>query len=122
LAGGTWVYTAANVNYGVSLFRLHSDSRAFARLPWAGQRLAPRLLAEWGDDRGRYTDAANVQALAGTSPVPFQSGNFAKAHRRYACNKPLRHALQQFAWKRQNSEYKAISRLMRRCQATLQIN
>jgi len=68
------------------LFRRHSDSRAFASLPRAGTRLAPRLLAEWGDDRGRYTDAASVQALAGTAPVPFQSGNFAKAHRRYACN------------------------------------
>ena len=54
------------------LFRRHSDSRAFASLPRAGVRLAPRLLAEWGDDRGRYTDAVSVQALAGTAPVPFQ--------------------------------------------------
>jgi transposase len=80
------------------LFRLHSDSRAFASLPRAKTRLAPRLLAEWGDDRARYTDAASVQALAGTAPVAFQSGKFATVHRRYACSKPLRNALHQFAW------------------------
>ena len=80
------------------LFLTHSDSRAFASLPRAGERLAPRLLAEWGDDRGRYTDAASVQALAGTSPVAFQSGKFVSVHRRYACSKPLRNALHQFAW------------------------
>ena len=80
------------------LFRTHADRRAFASLPGAGQRLAPRLLAEWGDDRGRYTEATRVQALAGTSPVAYQSGKFARAHKRYACSKPLRNALYQFAW------------------------
>ena len=96
------------------LFRLHSDSRAFASLPRAGQRLAPRLLAEWGDDRGRYMDAASVQALAGTSPAPFQSGNFAKAHRRYACNKPLRNALHQFAWQSTQKEAWALTYYQRK--------
>jgi hypothetical protein len=80
------------------LFLLHADSAVFASLPRAATRLAPRLLAEWGDDRGRYTDAASVQALAGTAPVPFASGKFVTVHRRLACNKPLRNALQQFAW------------------------
>jgi len=27
---------------------------------------APRLLAEWGEDRARYASAASVQAVAGT--------------------------------------------------------
>ena len=62
------------------------------------ERLAPRLLAEWGDDRTRYADATSVQSLAGTAPVPFQSGNYAKAYKRFACLKPLRNALHQFAW------------------------
>jgi len=96
------------------LFRLHSDSRAFASLPRAGQRLVPRLLAEWGDDRGRYTDAASVQALAGTAPVPVQSGNFAKAHRRYACNKPLRNVLHQFAWQSTQKEAWALTYYQRK--------
>jgi transposase len=81
-----------------SLFLTHKDQEIWSSLPRAGKRLAPRLLAEWGDDRTRYADASSVQALAGTAPVPFQSGNFAKAHKRFACLKPLRNHLHQFAW------------------------
>src|SRR5512135_1620745 len=80
------------------LFLTHEDLELFSSLPRAGKRLAPRLLAEIGDDRSRYADAASLQALAGTAPVAFQSGNYAKAHKRYACLKPLRNALYQFAW------------------------
>ncbi|WP_244422442.1 IS110 family transposase [Ktedonobacter racemifer] len=76
----------------------HPDHELWQSLPRAAKRLAPRLLAEWGDDRSRYQDAQSVQELAGTAPVPFQSGNFAKAHKRFACLKPLRNALHQFAW------------------------
>lgn len=80
------------------LFLLSADSALFASLPRAGKRLAPRLLAEIGDDRSRYADASGLQALAGTAPVCFESGKYAKAHRRYACLKPLRNAMQHFAW------------------------
>ena len=81
-----------------ALFLSHEDNEVFRSLPRAGKRLAPRLLAEIGEDRTRYADAASLQALAGTAPVAFQSGNYAKAHKRYACLKPLRNALYQFAW------------------------
>ena len=67
-------------------------------------RLAPRLLAEWGDDRTRYADENLVQELAGTAPVPFQSGNYARAHKRFACVKPWRNDLYQFAWQSTLSE------------------
>jgi transposase len=80
------------------LFLSHPDRTVFGSLPRAGRRLAPRLLAGWGDDRERYGSAANVQALAGTSLVAYQSGKYAKAHRRYACVKPWRNVLYQFAW------------------------
>src|SRR5262249_18269376 len=80
------------------LFLRHPDSPLFQSLPRAGQRLAPRLLVGWGDDRERYASAASVQALAGTSPVAYESGKFARAHRRQACAKALRNALYQFAW------------------------
>jgi transposase len=80
------------------LFLSHPDSPIFASLPRAGKRLAPRLLAGWGDDRERYASAASVQALAGTSPVAYQSGKYVKAYRRYACIKPFRNVLFQFAW------------------------
>jgi transposase len=81
-----------------TLFLTHKDQEMWRSLPRAGSRLAPRLLAEWGDNRARYADASSVQSLAGTAPVPFQSGNYAKAHKRFACLKPLRNALHQFAW------------------------
>src|SRR5262249_49680244 len=80
------------------LFLRHPDSPIFSSLPRAGKRLAPRLLTGWGDDRERYLSAASVQALAGTSPVAYQSGNYAKAHRRSVCVKPFRNVLYQFAW------------------------
>ena len=79
-------------------FVRHPDNPLFDSLPGAGKRLAPKLLAEWGDDRERYAGAGSVQALAGTSPVAYQSGHYRQAHKRYACVKPFRNALHQFAW------------------------
>jgi transposase len=86
------------------LFLSHADSELFQSLPGAGARLAPRLLAEMGDDRSRYESAASLQALAGTSPVLFQSGTYQKAHRRLGCIKPWRNALHQFAWQSTHQE------------------
>ena len=80
------------------LFLTHADSQIFESLPGAGKRLAPRLLAEWGDDRRRYPEARCIQALAGTCPVPWKSGEYATVHMRFACLKPKRLALYQFAW------------------------
>lgn len=96
------------------LFLTHPDVELFSSLPGAGKRLAPRLLAEWGDDRTRYQDASCLQALAGTSPVAFQSGNFAKAHRRYACDKTLRNAFHQFAWQSTRQEPWALAYYQRK--------
>jgi transposase len=79
-------------------FLTHADSQIFESLPGAGKRLAPRLLAEWGDDRNRYAETRSIQALAGTCPVLWKSGEFATVHMRFACLKPLRNALHQFAW------------------------
>jgi len=58
----------------------------------------PGCPAEWGDDRNRYTETRSIQALAGTCPVPWKSGEDATVHMRFACLKPLRNALYQFAW------------------------
>ncbi len=87
-----------------TLFLTHEDHEIFASLPRAGRRLAPRLLAEIGDDRSRYQNAGSLQALGGTAPVLYQSGMYAKAHRRLGCIKPLRNALHQFAWQTTQSE------------------
>ena len=97
-----------------ALFLTHEDHELWSSLPRAGKRLAPRLLAEWGDDRGRYADANSIQTLAGTAPVPFQSGNYAKAHKRFACLKPLRNALHEFAWQSTLSEPWATSYYQRK--------
>lgn len=86
------------------LFLTSEDHDLFQTLPGAGARLAPRLLAEIGEDRSRYHSASSLQALAGTSPVLFQSGTYAKAHRRLGCIKPLRNALHQFAFHSTRSE------------------
>jgi transposase len=87
-----------------TLFLTHPDHELFASLPRAGERLAPRLLAEIGDNRDRYQSAQSLQALAGTSPVLYESGQYSKAHRRLGCIKPLRNVLQQFAWQTTQSE------------------
>ena len=86
------------------LFLRHEDLELFQSLPRALPRLAPRLLAELGDDRTRYESASSLQALAGTSPVLFQSGTYQKAHRRLGCIKPWRNALQQFGGPSTHSE------------------
>ncbi|MFL5706781.1 MAG: IS110 family transposase [Ktedonobacteraceae bacterium] len=90
------------------LFLSHADSAIFESLPRARQRRAPRGLAEIGDDRQRYADVTKVQALAGTAPVIFQSGTYTRIHRRYACVKPLRNALHQFAWQTTQTETWAL--------------
>jgi transposase len=59
------------------LFLTHEDKDVFQSLPGAAKRLAPRLLAEWGDDRARYASVESLAALAGTCPVPWESGNYA---------------------------------------------
>jgi transposase len=91
------------------LFLTHPDSQVFLSLPGTGKRLAPRLLAGWGDDRERFGSAASVQALAGTAPVPYESGKFARARKRLACVKPLRNALYQFAWQSTTQEDWALA-------------
>ncbi|MCL6558251.1 MAG: IS110 family transposase [Firmicutes bacterium] len=45
-------------------------------MPRAGERWAPRLLAEWGDDRTRFDSTQEVRTLASTWPTPYQSGKF----------------------------------------------
>jgi transposase len=80
----------------LQVFAAHGDHAVFASV-LGGKRIAPRLLAEWGEDRLRYPCAASVQALAGTAPVIFQSGNYRRTRMRTACSKPLRNVLYQLA-------------------------
>ncbi|HVW49809.1 MAG TPA: IS110 family transposase [Trinickia sp.] len=75
----------------VEVFGRHPDHDLFGSLPGAGPKLAPRLLAEIGDNRARFTDVLGLQCLAGTAPITRQTGN-GKPHQfiRWACNDSLR--------------------------------
>jgi transposase len=75
------------------LFAEHGESGLFDSLPGAGLTLAPRLLGEVGGDPKRFEDTVNLQCVAGTAPVSFQSGNVHKVRVRYQCNKVLRHTV-----------------------------
>jgi len=80
------------------LFARHPDHDLFGSLPGAGAKIAPRLLAEIGDERDRFQgDAQNLQCLGGTAPVTMRSGKYRHCHRRWACDKHLRHAIHLFA-------------------------
>jgi transposase len=80
-----------------ALFKEHPDRDLFGSLPGAAETLAPRLLGEVGGDAQRFTDTANLQAVAGTAPVSFQSGQIHKVRVRYQCNKVLRHTVHLWA-------------------------
>jgi transposase len=80
-----------------SLFDQHDDSTLFGSFPGAGASLAPRLLAAFGSDRGRFEFAAEMQQLSGVAPVTEKSGTGIWIHWRLACSKFLRQTFHEFA-------------------------
>jgi len=79
------------------LFGKHPDHDVFGSLPGAGAKLAPRLLAELGDDRDRFDSHEALQCHAGTAPVSYQSGQVNRVRFRRACNTVLRHTVHLWA-------------------------
>ena len=79
------------------LFQQHPDHELFESLPGAGEKLAPRLLAELGDDRERFDSPEAIQCHGGTAPVSYQSGQIKKSRFRRACHKVLRHTVHLWA-------------------------
>ena len=59
--------------------------------------MAPRLLAAFGTDRGRWHTAVEVQQLSGIAPVTEQSGQGRWVHWRLGCPKFLRQSFHEFA-------------------------
>ncbi len=47
------------------LFLTHPDRQVFLSLPGTGKRLAPRLLAGWGDDRERFRECSECPGAGG---------------------------------------------------------
>jgi len=80
-----------------SLFGRHPDNGVFGSLPGAGDKLAPRLLSEFGQNRDRFAKAESIQCYAGTAPVTRQSGKSRVVCIRRGCNKFLRTAVHLWA-------------------------
>ena len=79
-------------------FETHPDSQIILSLPGLGMVLGARVLGEFGDDPNRYADAKSRRNYAGTSPVTRASGKSHVVMARYARNRRLADALDQWAF------------------------
>lgn len=73
----------------------HPDADVFLSLPGVASVLAATLLAEIGEDRERFPEAAALLAEAGLAPVTRQSGKMRRVRFRRAASHRLRQA---FTW------------------------
>jgi transposase len=79
-------------------FGRHPDAEILTSQPGLGPVLGARVLAEFGDDPRRYTDAKARKNYAGTSPITRASGTRRVVLARYARNKHLADATHQWAF------------------------
>jgi transposase len=75
----------------------HADAHIFTSLPRAGRVRAARLLAEIGDCRAKFPTPVSLVCLAGAAPSTRQSGKVRIVGFRWACDKQLRDAVNDFA-------------------------
>ncbi|MFF3054916.1 IS110 family transposase [Streptomyces sp. NPDC057909] len=73
-------------------FPQHPDAEIILSFPGLGVQLGARVLAEVGDDRGRFADARGLKAYAGASPITRASGKKSSITRRWVKNDRLNHA------------------------------
>jgi transposase len=71
----------------------HADAKVVTPLFRSGRVCAAMLLAELGDDRGRFVSADHLAAEGGVAPVTRESGKHRAVGFRWACNMRLRGAL-----------------------------
>ena len=74
-------------------FGQHPDAKIISSQPGLGLVLGARVLAEFGDDPNRYTDAKSRKNYAGTSPITRASGKKKTVMARYVHNDRLIDAL-----------------------------
>jgi transposase len=79
-------------------FGRHPDTEVYLSQPGLGGILGARVLAEFGDDKTRYTDAKARKNYAGTSPITKASGKKKIVLARYVHNDRLIDALGQQAF------------------------
>jgi transposase len=82
----------------VTHFGRHPDGEIYLSQPGLGHILSARVLAEFGDARGRYADGKARRNYAGTSPITRASGKKKVVLARYARNNRLTDALFQQAF------------------------
>ena len=76
----------------------HPDAKIFTSFPGVGPTLTAVLLAEIGEDRGRYPNPQTLLAEAGLAPVTRSSGRSRSVRFRYAANTRLREATMWWAF------------------------
>lgn len=79
------------------LFDQHPSRTIFDSLPGLGPKLAPRMLSECAEAHKRYDSLQGLECCSGAAPIRFQSGQKTITRMRWACIKPLRHALHLWA-------------------------
>jgi transposase len=79
-------------------FGRHPDAEIYTSQPGLGPVLGARVLAEFGDDPHRYTDAKAGKNYAGTSPITRASGRKTVVLARYARNRRLGDTVHQWAF------------------------
>ena len=88
-----------------NLASAHPDYGLFQSLPGAGPSLAPRLLVAFGEQRDRFTCAADLQKYAGIAPVTERSGQKTWVHWRLQCPTFLRQTFVEWAAQTINKSY-----------------
>ena len=73
------------------------DADWVAALPGAGEHLAPRLLAAFGEDRSRFENAGQMLCYFGIAPVKESSGKKNWTHWRWSCPIFLRQTFVEWA-------------------------
>jgi hypothetical protein len=79
-------------------FEQHPDAKVVLSLPGLGTVLGARVLGEFGDDRTRFSGAKSRKNYAGTSPVTKASGHSRVVLARFARNRRLGDACDQWAF------------------------
>jgi transposase len=79
-------------------FEQHPDAKVVLSLPGLGTVLGARVLGEFGDDRTRFSAPKCRKNYAGTSPVTKASGRTKVVLARFARNKRLGDACDQWAF------------------------
>lgn len=100
LADSIFSFTQTIKEYNEQLDREmdnHQDAVIWRSCPRAGQQLAPRLLAAFGDNRNRWENAEDIQELSGMAPVTVESGKNSRVHWRWMASKFMMQTFYEYA-------------------------